>query len=60
MKKEISKDTNPKTTMLSQTPSKPKPYPCESCNEQCSGHGGGVACHDGGCLCNDGTFLECL
>jgi hypothetical protein len=35
-------------------------YPCETCTDQCAGHGGGCAAMGGGCLCNDGVFLECL
>lgn len=37
-----------------------KIYTCKTCEDQCAGHGGGVALIDGGCLCFDGIFLECL
>ena len=33
---------------------------CESCDLQCTGHGGGHATHAGGCFCNDGTYLDCI
>lgn len=32
---------------------------CESCDQQCLGHGGGSPISDG-CFCNDGTYQECL